>query len=91
MFVQNVHGITAYLDILSSGNLSDPQQSYQEAFFTVVLQLMLNFFTNLNWNCVCGCDLRPLENQGASTCACGSESGCACVRPEKWSQLTPWN
>ena len=30
---------------------------------------------------MCGCGLRPLQNQCAHTCVCGSESGCAvCVR-----------
>ena len=30
---------------------------------------------------VCGCGVRPLQNQCAHTCVCGSESGCAvCVR-----------
>ena len=33
---------------------------------------------------VCGCGVRPLQNQCAHTCVCGSESGCAvCVRATK--------
>ena len=46
-------------------------------------------FTNLYWiqigivgaGAVCGCGVRPLQNQCAHTCVCGSESGSAvCVR-----------
>ena len=56
-------------------------------------------FTNLDWiqigivgaGVVCGCGVRPLQNQCAHTCVCGSESGCAvCVRAtRKWVATHP--
>ena len=72
------------------------QKRLRKKLFDLFLALV---FTNLDWiqigivgaGVVCGCGVRPLQNQCAHTCVCGSESGCVvCVcATRKWVATHP--